>query len=71
MNTNLIRSFKSGEQALAWAVVEQSIFDYLSTNNNKEKEDIISFLRDYLSSYQFHYILKLINYYDTEGVSNV
>lgn len=52
MNTNLIRNFKSGEQALAWAVVEQSIFDYLSTNNEKEKDDIISFLFDFLPTYK-------------------
>lgn len=71
MNTNLIRDFKSGEQALAWAVVEQAIFDYLSTNNEKEKDDIISFLRDYLSPYKFHYILSLINDYYIDGVSNV
>ena len=70
MNTNLICSFKSGEQALAWAVVEQAIFDYFSTNNDKEKEEIIYFLFDYLPSYKFHYILKLINDFDSEVVSN-
>lgn len=70
MNTNLICSFKSGENALAWAVVEQAIFDYLSTNNEQDKEDIISFLLDYLPSYKFHYIFNLINDYDTECDSN-
>lgn len=70
MNINLICSFKNGEQALAWAVVEQALFDYLSTNNEKEKEDIISFLCDYLPSYKFYYIFNLINYYDLEGFSN-
>ena len=48
MNTNLICIFKSGEQALAWAVVEQAIFDYRSTNSYYEKNEIIYFLHDYL-----------------------
>ena len=48
MNTNLIRNFKSGEQALAWAVVEQAIIDYRDTNSQVDKDNIISFLIDYL-----------------------
>lgn len=48
MNTNLISNFKSGEQALAWAVVEQAIIDYRATNSQSEKDDILDFLRDYL-----------------------
>lgn len=48
MNTNLIRNFKSVEQALAWAVVEQAILDYISTNDVEERYNIISFLIDYL-----------------------
>lgn len=60
MNTNLISSFKSGEQALAWAVVEQAIFDYLSTNNDKEKEEIISFLCDFLPTYKAVAIVNLL-----------
>ena len=48
MNTNLIRNFKSGEQALAWAVVEQAIIDYRDTNSQADKDNIISFLIDYL-----------------------
>lgn len=48
MNTNLICSFNSGEQALAWAVVEQSIIDYRATNSNEEKQEILDFLCDYL-----------------------
>lgn len=48
MNTNLICSFKSGEQALAWAVVEQSIIDYRDTNSQSERDTILEFLNDYL-----------------------
>lgn len=48
MNINLIRSFKTGEQALAWAVVEQAIIDYRETNSESEKETILEFLYDYL-----------------------
>ena len=48
MNTNLIRSFKSGEQALAWAVVEQAIIDYRETNSLSEKDTILDFLYDFL-----------------------
>ena len=48
MNTNLICSFKSGEQALAWAVVEQAIIDYRETNSQSEKDIILEFLHDYL-----------------------
>ena len=48
MNTGLICAFKSGEQALAWAVVEQAIIDYRSTNSYYEKNEIIYFLHDYL-----------------------
>ena len=48
MNTNLIRSFKSGYQALAWAVVEQSIIDYRDTNSQSEKDSILEFLHDFL-----------------------
>ena len=48
MNTNLIRSFKSGEQALAWAVVEQAIIDYRETNFQSEKDTILEFLHDFL-----------------------
>ena len=48
MNTNLIRSFKSGEQALAWAVVEQAIIDYRETNSQSERETILDFLCDFL-----------------------
>ena len=51
MNTNLIRSFKSGEQALAWAVVEQAIIDYRETNSQSERETILEFLHDYLPKY--------------------
>lgn len=48
MNTNFITSFHSGEQALAWAVLEQALLDYISTNNEEDRESIISFLIDYL-----------------------
>ena len=48
MNTNLICSFKSGEQALAWAVVEQAIIDYRETNSQSEKDTILEFLYDFL-----------------------
>ena len=48
MNTNLICSFKSGEQALAWAVVEQAIIDYRETNSQFEKDIILEFLYDFL-----------------------
>lgn len=48
MNTNLICAFKSGEQALAWAVVEQAIIDYRETNSQSERETILEFLCDYL-----------------------
>lgn len=48
MNTNLIRNFKSGEQALAWAVVEQAIIDYRETNSQSEKDTILEFLHDFL-----------------------
>lgn len=48
MNTNLIRNFKSGEQALAWAVVEQAIIDYRDTNSQSERDTILEFLNDYL-----------------------
>ena len=48
MNTNLICSFKSGEQALAWAVVEQAIIDYRETNSQFEKDNILEFLQEYL-----------------------
>lgn len=48
MNTNLIRAFKCGEQALAWAVVEQAIIDYRETNSQSEKDTILEFLNDYL-----------------------
>lgn len=48
MNTNLILSFKSGEQALAWAVVEQAVIDYRETNSQSEKDTILEFLHDYL-----------------------
>ena len=48
MNTNLIRFFKSGEQALAWAVVEQAIIDYRDTNAQSEKDTILEFLYDFL-----------------------
>lgn len=48
MNTNLICSFKSGEQALAWAVVEQAIIDYRETNLQSEKDTILDFLYDFL-----------------------
>lgn len=48
MNTNLIRCFKSGEQALSWAVVEQAIIDYLETNFQSEKDTILDFLYDSL-----------------------
>lgn len=49
MNTNLICAFKSGEQALAWAVVEQAIIDFRETNSQSERETILEFLHDYLS----------------------
>ena len=48
MNTNLICSFKSGEQALAWAVVEQAIIDYRETNSQSERDTILEFLQDFL-----------------------
>ena len=48
MYTNLICSFKSGEQALAWAVVEQAIIDYRETNSQSERETILEFLNDFL-----------------------
>lgn len=48
MNTNLICAFKSGEQALAWAVVEQAIIDYRETNSQSERETILDFLCDFL-----------------------
>ena len=48
MNTNLICAFKSGEQALAWAVVEQAIIDYRETNSQSERETILEFLYDFL-----------------------
>lgn len=48
MNTNLICSFKSGEQALSWAVVEQAIIDYRETNSQSEREPILDFLFDFL-----------------------
>lgn len=70
MDINLISSFKSGENALAFAVVEQAIVDYLSTNNEKEKDDIISFLSSYLPAYKFHHIINLINDYDKDGFFN-
>ena len=53
MNTNLIRSFKSGEQALAWAVVEQAIIDYLETNSQSEKDSILEFFYDFLPKYTY------------------
>lgn len=61
MNINLIRSFKSGEQALAWAVVEQSIIDYRSTNSNDEKQEILDFLFDYLPHYYYISIRSLLD----------
>lgn len=60
MNTNLISKFKSGEQALAWAVVEQAILDYCSTNSQSEKDDIIDFLFDYLPKYYYISILRFL-----------
>ena len=53
MNTNLIRCFKCGEQALAWAVVEQAIIDYRETNSQSEKDNILEFLHDYLPKYTY------------------
>ena len=60
MNTNLIRCFKSGEQALAWAVVEQAIIDYRATNCQKEKDEILEFLCDSLPLQKFLYIVRTL-----------
>lgn len=60
MNTNLIRSFKSGEQALAWAVVEQAIIDYIETNSQSEKDTILEFLQDYLPNYTYKKIKRAL-----------
>lgn len=48
MNINLICAFKCGEQALAWAVVEQAIFDYRETHSQSERDSILEFLNDFL-----------------------
>ena len=61
MNINLILRFKSGEKALAWAVVKQAINDYLATNSQAEKDDILDFLRDYLPQYYYILIRSFLN----------
>ena len=71
MNTNLIFDFGTGAKALAWAVVEQAILDYLSTYDETEKDEIISFLCDYLPSDKFMKVLKQLNAYEIERDYNV
>lgn len=58
MNTNLILSFKSCEQALAWAVVEQAIIDYRETNSQSEKDTIYEFLHDFFPKDTYIKILR-------------
>lgn len=63
MNVNQIRDFGSCGKALAWAVVEQAIIDFRSTNNPKEIDDISTFLFDFLPSEYYQKICDLLGIY--------